>query len=520
MISTTAEPDTYFPPAVMSVQGRQVSELVFDYLAQVGVEMNTIGDTGFIPQLAREWRWSRDSLSISFEINPAARWHDGKPVRASDVRFTFAAYKDTAIGSPELDQIPNIDSVTAPDSVTAVFWFHKRNPQQFFDAASQMLILPEHVYAIHGKATRESVAAIKPVGSGRFRFAKDKAGEFVALVADSANYRGRPAVDRVQFVISPEYSPAATKFLAGEADVFEALRPEHVAEVAKNPNLRMILLPGMDYVFMQFNLRDQKRSAPHPIFGDRNVRRALTMALDRKSMVANVFDSLAQVAIGPTVRAFASTDTTLPQIPFDAAAARNLLDSLKWTPRPTDGIREKNGRALAFTILVPSSSRSRMRMAVLIQEQLRLIGAKVNIEQLDYPAFVARESAHSFDAVLGAWHLGASAGGLRQTWSAAAVKERNGTNYGSYENHVFDAYVDSAVAAMNPARSKTYFTKAYKVIIDDAPAVWLYEPETVIGIHRRIRTAPMRPDAWWLNLSDWSIDQSKRIERDNAGPAR
>src|SRR6202042_696556 len=120
-----------------------VTGLLFDRLAEIGDRMNTIGDGGFQPELADRWAWSADSLSIAFHLDPRARWHDGVPVRSADVRFTYRMDRDSSVGTEITTQIARIDSVTTPDSLTAVFWFHQRYPEQFFDATYQMLICPE-----------------------------------------------------------------------------------------------------------------------------------------------------------------------------------------------------------------------------------------------------------------------------------------------------------------------------------------------------------------------------------------
>lgn len=521
VIATTAEPDALFPPITTTLQGRQVTELLFDNLAQVGIKMNTLGDEGFEPRLAKSWVWSGDSLSIAFSLDPAARWHDGKPVRAQDVVFSFSTYTDSTVGSPTAVQLAQIDSVSAKDSVTAVVWFKKKYPRQFYDAASQMLILPEHVYSAGRDSITKKAGTHDPVGSGRFRFGTWKRSESLTLVADTSNYRGRPGVGRVQFVIAPEFTTALTKFLTGEADVFEALRPEDLVSIAKNPSLKVVRLPGMAYVFMQFNLRDPKNPRKrNEMFSNKAFRRALSMALDRDAMVKNVFDSLAQVSIGPTVSTYPTTPRTLPKIPFDTVTAGRILDSLGWRDSNGDGVRDRSGKDLSFSILVPSSSKSRQRMAVLIQEQLRRVGVKASIETLDFPALMQRQADRDFETMLWAWQLTPSPSGLRQTWSSASARNASGSNFGSYENPTFDAYVDSALAATSLARSAHLFGQAYRIILEDAPAIWLYEPETVLGVHARIKTLPMRPDAWWLGIADWTIPASERIARDRVPSGR
>jgi peptide/nickel transport system substrate-binding protein len=433
-------------------------------------------------------------------------------VTAHDVQFTFALNKNPELGGAFLSELTNIDSVTAGDSLTAVFWFRRRLPTQFLDAAAQMLILPAHqLERIQAARLRESPPP--PIGTGRFRLRRWDKGSSVEIVADSSNYRGRAKLDRVIWSISPDFTTAVTRLFSGDADLFEALRAENLPELRRHPNLRTKLIPGGGYAFIQFNLRDPAKNAqPHPLFGERALRRAIAMSIDRNALVKSVLDTLGLVAVGPTVRAFPTTDTLVSQIPFDSARGRAILDSLGWSSRDAQGIRTKNGREMGFKLLVPTSSLNRVRLAVLIQAQLRSMGIRVDIEQMDNSAFQARQQARSFDAVIGSWHVGASPDGTRQAWSSAGVG-KDGVNYGSYENPTFDAQLDSALVS-DPEHARERFTLAYATINQDAPAVWLYEPRAVIGLHRRLRTGWMRPDAWWADLGDWHIPPAERLLRD------
>ena len=518
VISTAGDADVLIPALTASLQGTQITDLVHDRLADIGDSLNIVGDGGFTPRLADRWTWAADSLSIAFHIDERARWHDGKPVRAEDVRFTFASNKDSTLGSGIAALLGNIDSVTVPDSGTAVFWFRSRTPQQFYDAVYLMPIMPSHIWRdIPLSAWRASPAGRAPIGSGRFRFVRWTPRGSVELVADTLNYHGAPKLSRVIWSFAPDFKGAVTRFLSGEADFFEALRPENMSEVAKQPNLKTVHTPGLQYTFAQFNLRDPaNRTRPHALFGSRDLRRALTMAVDRGAIVRNVFDSLALPALGPTVRAYSTTDPNLAQIPFDLERSRQLLDSLGWRDANGDGIRERNGRPLQFSIGVPGSSAARVRLAVLLQEQLRQAGAKVDVDQLDFPVLLDRMRKRTFDVVIGTWQAQASPGSVRQSWGTTGSRARNGLNYGSYESPVFDAYIDSALAASAIPQRRALFTRAYETIVQDAPAIWLAEPIPTLAYHARLQVAHMRPDAWWASVPEWWIPVDKRIPRDNA----
>src|SRR4029077_2277268 len=135
------------------------------------------------------------------------------------------------------------DSVTVSDSLTAMFWFHARSPTQFLDAAAQMLILPAHqLERIPVDSLRER--APSPIGTGRFRLRRRDKGA-VEIVADTSNYRGRAKLDRVIWSFSLDFNTAVTKLFAGDADLFDTLRPENLRRLARARSLGIIALPGM-----------------------------------------------------------------------------------------------------------------------------------------------------------------------------------------------------------------------------------------------------------------------------------
>jgi peptide/nickel transport system substrate-binding protein len=153
---------------------------------------------------------------------------------------------------------------------------------------------------------------------------------------------------------------------------------------------------------------------------------------------------------------------------------------------------------------------------VLLQEQLRQAGVKVDVEQMDFPVLIERERKRVFDAAIGQWSTQPSPGAVRGSWGTAGSRSSSGTNYSSYESPVFDAYVDSALASFDQSARKAFFTKAYETIIQDAPAIWLAEPIPTVGYHSRLELAPLRSDAYWAHIPDWWIPADKRIPRDNA----
>ena len=143
---------------------------------------------------------------------------------------------------------------------------------------------------------------------------------------------------------------------------------------------------------------------------------------------------------------------------------------------------------------------------------------RMNLEQMETTAQTAKEQRGDFDASLGAWTMFSSPDGIRDTWTTSGIG-KNGVNYGSYSNPVFDALLDTALAS-DPQHARKKFSAAYTVINDDVPAIWLYEPRRIIGIHRRFKVFNTRPDSWWFSLADWYIAPADRVLRDRIpGPS-
>jgi peptide/nickel transport system substrate-binding protein len=522
VISLVGESDFLMQPLISTTASKMITDQIFEPLAEFKPEMNTMGDKGFSPRLARHWTWSPDSLSIAFELDPRAKWHDGVPVRAADVKMGFDLLADTAVHSPQASNVVEVDSVTVRDSLTAVFWYHARSLDQFFTAAYNVIPLPEHLLRNAKRNDLKSDPFAKaPVGNGPFRFVRWVPTQLVEVAADTTHFLGRPKLDRIVFSFATDPATAFTRVLAGEADFIEILRPDQLEQVRKAPAMQAKPYGGLDYGFLQFNLRDPKRhAAPNALFGDRALRRALAMSLDRVSMVRNVYDTLASVPFGPAPRSLGIADSNIKQLPYDTTAAKHSLDSLGWRDTNGDGVRERNGVPLRFSIAVPSSSRPRQRFAVLLQEQLKRVGADVTIDQLELNTMIGKLMGRNFDAALMSWHPDPTPSSIRQVWTTAASREKGGLNFGSYESPVFDARIDSATKARNVEEARALYHRAYQTFVDDEPAILLYEPELVAGASKRIKLVNLRPDAWWADIRDWSIPADQRIARDRIGPGR
>jgi peptide/nickel transport system substrate-binding protein len=515
VIALPVEPGTLLPPLINTTQEKEIADQVYEGLATIGPDLNTIGDVGWTPRLAASWQWAADSLSIAFKIRPDARFHDGHPVTSTDVRFSVDLWKDPKVMARLAPNFADIDSISTPDSLTAIAWFSRRSPEQFYNLVYSLLVMPEHLLR---DADPANLAAHpqgrSPVGSGPFRFWRWQARTLVEVVADSNHYLGRPKLDKVVWVLTPDPNTALNTVLAEDADVYENVTADAMPSVTSKQQVQALAYASPNYGYLGFNTRDPKNpQRPHPLFRDRELRRALSMAVNRELLFKNVYDTLGFLGAGPFTRTFATADTTLTIPAYDSAGADRLLDSLGWRDGDNDGVREKGGLPLSFAIVFPSSSTPRRRYAELIQAQLRPHGVRVTVEGVDITALLPRMFGGQFDALLNNWQTDPSPSALRDSWRTRPASSR-ASNLQLYSNPLVDVYIDSATKEGDPVKARAHYRNAYQGIIDDAPAIWLYENRMYMVVNRRVEPVFNGKDVWWRQLRLWSIPPGKRLPRD------
>jgi len=483
-------------------------------LADMGMLTNTIGDEDFTPLLADHWEWD-DSLTLAFHIDPRARWQDGKRVSAADVVFTYDAYNDPRVGSPYRTSLRWISAVTLRDSLTAIFRFRRRYPEMFYDAVYHMRILPGHLLRNVPREQWQTAAFGRaPVGDGPYRFTSWKAGESLELTADSAFFLGRPHIPRLIWRFTPDLQVAVTQLVAGEADAIEVLvSPDNIERVKGAPHLTTYPYKGAAYGYLGFNLAANGDSTkPHPLFGDRDIRRALTMATDRGRLAKSVFGDNAKVPPGPMSQLWWIWDPEIRELPYDTAQAGRLLTARGWIDSDGDGVRDKGGAKLAFRLLVPTSSAVRRGYARLVQEEFRHIGVEVQIDEVEFSVFTQRAQAGQFDALIQTWNTDPTpSSSMNQTWTQGGIGK---SNYLRYASVPFDHLVEQASTTFNRKEARRTWRAAMELINQDAPAIFLFAVQNVAAIHRRVVNVSIRPDSWWALVRTWRIPPGQLIDRD------
>jgi peptide/nickel transport system substrate-binding protein len=267
VVVSSNEPPTLLPPFAFYDTHIALADQLFWRLAEVGPKPTSYGHESFVPKLAQAWEFSADSLTITFEINPRARWHDGMPVTSRDVAFTFDVYRDTLINALARPRLDRIAEVAVRDSLTVEFRFLEHYPEQFYDAIYHMRILPQHFLdTIPRSDLRDHNLAKRPVGNGPLRFERWDTGEAIELVGDSTFFAGRPGIRRLIWRFGGDVPTMVTQLAATEVDLLYPVSGiENLDRIKREEHLRTIAAPSNAFAYVGFNFRNpDDLDEPHP----------------------------------------------------------------------------------------------------------------------------------------------------------------------------------------------------------------------------------------------------------------
>ena len=499
VVAATGEPSHLLPPLAVETVARDIGDQVFERLANLAPGAAPVDTSAYRPALAT--RWERvDSLTWRFHLRPGARWNDGRPVTAEDVRFSFEAFADSTVDAPARPYLAHRLTVEPEDSATVLIRFIEPSSEQLYDATYHVRIIPSHIWSAEPKASWAADTAVRHlVGSGPYRVVEWKRGEYVRLAADTTA-ADPPAVRHAIWRFTADPDAALNLVLSHEADLLETVGgADRVGRVARDPTLRLVSYPSAAYGFLGFRISGGPRELPHPVFGDAATRRALALAVDRRALARSAFGPEAKAPPGPMSQLLWIWNDSIRTLRFDTVEAKHALQAAGW--RLKEGpLRQREGRDLAFDILVPGTSPARKQLAVALQEMWRAVGAAVTVTVVDFPVFQERLLHGQFDSFIGAWLDEPSPRGLAEQWTRAGWDE---LNYGHYADPAFDALFMRANRTRDPGEARRLYREAMDTLNSGVPAIFLYAPANQAVVSRRLQGVKIDPYSWASGLRRW-----------------
>ena len=444
---------------------------------------------------------SRDGRALTYRLRPNLRWSDGVPLTARDVAFTFERLRAPKTNFPSLSFYDVVERVEAPDARTVVVRLREPSadaPYEIFVNGQNGSIVPEHVLrnvAPENESTSPFEAA--PIGSGPYVVERWDRGSGLSLRANAQYFGGPPHVPRLDVAFVPDVNTLAIRARTSEIDLAQlpvalALQLRDVAA------LRVEDVPSTTLVYLSANLR----VAP---FDDARVRRAFGLAVDRARLIRDVYHGYADVADdlqpphGPFHSPLVGADTrTAP------ARAAALLDAAGW--RATrNGMRARNGMALAFALTLRSGSSEDTAVAVLLQSMWRALGADVSLRPIALnvllqPGGTLARGEYALE--LGSYAFPETPD--RTDLLASTAFAPYGRNYPRYANREVDRALLAARTTTDVAKRRVSYATIARDVRADAPYLPLLWPRYLYAVSRKldgVKPETANSDFW--NVATW-----------------
>lgn len=490
---------------LISVVNIPAQEVLRHLYVQLVREQPALADAppAFKPDLARSWEWSTDHKVVTFHLRDDVRWSDGEPVTAEDVRFTWRAQTSPEVAWDSAYVKEFIDDVEVVDPLTVRFHFSRAYSTQLLDA-NEDFIFPAHVWGqvpfsewrSHAEWFRDHL-----VTAGPFLLASWKPQQEIVLAKNPDYYDPElPRLDRVVIRVIPDQSSHLTQLLAGGLDLTIALAPDDAARVRATSDADVISFWGRAYVFLGWNHRD-------PLFADREVRQALTLGIDRQTLVDSVWGEFGRISTSPIVAGVWGHDESIQPYPYDPERAREILRRRGWEDRDGDGIVDQGGRPLAFELATNAGNQQRIDATVLIQDQLKRIGVAVTPTVLEFQTLNARVTDGRFQALLAGWTMPTT---LDLSYAFHTREIGVGSNFIGFSDPELDGILDQVRATPELADALSLLYRAQQRIYHELPYTFLWESQRIVGVRRRLHDA--RPNSLYLlfNLPEWWVDPARR----------
>lgn len=488
-IGTLSDPVLLLPTHSSDTASGDIEDIIFNQLVRIDE------DIVIQPELAKDWEISEDGLTYTFEIHEGVTFHDGEPLTADDVAFTFNVFIDEDYTGPRAGYFRALEEVEALDDTTVEFRLSEVDAR--FLANLGFGIMPEHILGdVAAEDFEEHDFTSNPIGSGPFKFEEWVDGQYVQLEANEDYWEGAPKLDRITISVVGDQNAMMAQLEAGDIDI--ATVPATDFETANGwdeeglISLRSTL--GYQYNYMGFNTRLD-------MFADVETRQAITHAIDRQTLIDEIGQGQGEVAHGPVSPLSWAYPDEMPEFPYDIDRAKELLAEAGWE-EGADGILERDGEKLEFTIKTNSGNQIREDIAVILQSMLNEIGADVSVEFIEWGAFLDQVYPPNwdFDVIILGWALGTDPD-PRAIWHSEEIEQ--GQNYTGYSDPEVDKLIDENVKIVDQDERAEALGEIFSRIAEAQPYTFLYYPNDLVAVPTNLEGFIHHPRLSFYKPHEW-----------------
>ncbi|OLC55603.1 MAG: hypothetical protein AUH85_08835 [Chloroflexi bacterium 13_1_40CM_4_68_4] len=456
-------------------------------------------------------------LEVTWQLQPGLKWSNAQPLTSADIAFTWQTWmKDPKVLNRQgFDQIEKIDT---PNDTTAVVTY--KSIYAPYATNFNAGLLPKNLLEKEADISKTEYVR-KPLCTGPFVVADFKAGDSITMERNP-NYRkaGQPHLDKIIFRSVPSSEAAIAQLKAGEVQGMWNILESQTPDLEKDSNLKLAVSPSPSVERIEMNTAKNEDmtdpSSVHPILGDINVRRALIYATPKQVFVDKLLFGKAKAGTSVLSQGWAA-DRSITQESYDPKMAAQLLDQSGWV-KGADGIRAKGGVRFSLTITTTTGNKTREQVETILVDEWKQIGVELKIQNLPSSVLLSGSwtdkdprKRGNFDLIMYA----SSPAIDPQTTMETRYHSKNipskanngvGQNYTRVKDPNLDQAIDDAGATLEVAKRKEAYSRALKLLNQNATLDWLYDRASIDAF--RANVFGWQTNIWdnitW-NTEDWFI---------------
>lgn len=522
IIGISSEPATLNPLFAYNLVEGQLIELMYLGLVKHNWD-EEISDIKTSPLIAESWEWEDDSTTITFFLKENIFWSDGNRLTAEDIVYSFDLYSDPEISSKFygsfdnffLNENSHIDlsksfEVISPYNLKVKF--KPGSKPTLFDI--DMPIIPKHVFSKFSKENLKTESfSNELVTSGPYTLSQWRKNESITLKAAKKSFLyDDEMIKEIIFKILPNEKTRLTQLKKQEIDLLEDVSSEYISEIQNLPFIKIVSRGGRDYDYFGWNNIDpqlyskNKGITPNKFFGSKNVRIALSHAINKEEILNEYLQGYGKLSFGPVSPIFKSYyNYEIKPYEFNLAKASELLKLEGWTDNDKDGILEKNNQKFSFKLYFVAGNNKRLNVATVAQNNLKAIGIDMTIETIEMGSFVSKLFNREFDAWLAGWTIPIPID-LKPFWYSDF--EKSPFNISGFINNEADELLDKLEIEKDQEQKKILYKRIQKVIHENEPVTFLYWLDIKTAYNSRIKNIRIDPLGAIQHCWEWRITEN------------
>ncbi|QDS34275.1 glutathione ABC transporter substrate-binding protein [Brevibacillus brevis] len=425
-------------------------------------------ESKYVPSLASEWK-QLDDLTWEFKLRQGVTFHDGAPFNAEAVKATIARVQDPAVGSSRINMFEAIKEVKVVDEYTVQFLLnYPYAPLLSVLASAEGSIISPKAIEQYGKDLSKH-----PTGTGPYKFEKWTPGQEVVLVRNDTYYGGTPNLDKVVFKTVPEDTTRLAMVETGEVQVAENLPVTDIDRVQNSPSMQLGRYPGFSVDHIGLNTKKKP-------FDDVRVRQAIAHAIDKKTIIEGVYNSVGTPAHSSITPAMVGYSPNVKDIPYDVEKAKQLLAEAGYP----NGFKAK---------IALNDNKARISVAEVLQQQLKPIGIDLQLDVMEFGAYIEAASKGETDLFMSGW--GNATGDPDYNQANLYHSKAHGApgNHSFYNNPEVDKLIDEGRRETDPEKRKKLYEKAQQIEMNEAPLIPFRFSENLAAIQKNVQGVWISP---------------------------